>query len=131
MLMNFILNFTHKEKKQISFSNSEKILIETKVEGEVYSIFVYSFLITIKYFNFSTSLLTDCIGRALKNYTEINFNHYVLIGIMILKCSVLNILYKIFRNKYLQYDIGYNPKLTDKTPRLLYIFLMIGTTEIL
>jgi len=84
----------------------------------------------MKYFNFSTSLLTDCIGRPLKNYTEINFNHYVLIGIMILKCSVLNILYTNFRNKYLQYDIGYNPKLTDKTPRLLYIFLMIGTTEI-
>jgi len=130
----WISNLFKKKLFQLTVSDFEKIYIELSIDMKIYSIFIYLFLISFKYFNYTQIQLTDCFGIPLKNKVRININHLYLFGIMftysIFKFFFEKVLIIILKNK-VKFIKGHFPKLENKWHIFSYYIYLIGAISIL
>jgi len=113
---------------ELSVSEYEKIYIMFSIELEIFSIFIYFFLISFKYFNYAQNTLTDCFGTPLKNFVIINTNHFYLFGVLILYSFFKYFLKKlivIILNNRVEFIEGYLPKLENKWHIFSYYIYLI------
>ena len=109
------------KKKPFEIGSLESMYIELKLEIELFSHFVYAFLITLKLYVECVSTLVDCSGRPLANISPINGEHYVLCLILVAS-SMLQIGFKILLNMLKYQEMGYNPKLITVLDYVFYVF---------
>ena len=132
MIHKFLNRMTNKDEP-FKVSDLEKIYISFSIESEAYSIFVYFFLITFKYFNYTQNQLTDCFGKPLLSEIVINNNHFYLCLIMILnvvlKYFFIRLIEKILR-KIITIEDGHFPKLENKWFIFSYLVNLISLTAL-
>jgi len=130
-MLNFMRNLLKKKSIDLLLSDFEKIYMEFSIDAKIYSISIYFFLISFKYFNFAQTDLTDCFGTPLKNKVKINSNHFYLCGILIIYtlCKfLLKKLILIILKRRIKFIEGHFPKLKNKWHIFSYFIFLIFTT---
>ena len=112
-----------REKKKFEIGSLEAMYIELKLEIELFSHFVYAFLITLKLYVECVTSLVDCSGRPLVNVSPVWSEHYILCIILVLS-SVIQIFFKIGLNYFKYQEMGYNPRLLNVMDYIFYVFAM-------
>ena len=112
-----------RRKKHFEVGSLEAMYIELKLEIELFSHFVYAFLITLKLYVECVTTLVDCSGRPLVNVSPVSNEHYILCIILVLS-SVVQIIFKIVMNHFKYQEMGYNPRLLDVMDYVFYVFAM-------
>ena len=110
-------------RKEFEIGSLEAMYIELKLEIELFSHFVYAFLITLKLYVECVTTLVDCSGRPLINVSPVSSEHYILCILLVLS-SIIQIIVKIALNYFKFQEMGYNPRLLYAMDYVFYVFAM-------
>jgi hypothetical protein len=126
-LTNFILNKYKKEQKPLLINDYLLIYLELKFEMEIFSVFLFLWLIIFKYFDWASNSIVDCMGRPLSSIVKIDYKHYILALIMIsYSFSKLIIKKMIVKWLYKGIEYGHFPKFMKMRDYFLFVIPLNG-----
>lgn len=123
------LFYKNEKKKLRSYENFKGMYYGMKSEIELFSLFIYIYLISTKYYEFSNFSLVDCLGRPTLNMSPIKQEHFFLFFILLFMYGLQELIDYSMR-KYTSFELKVVfINISTLTEKIAYIVVMVGITN--